>query len=219
MAISAKILETIPLFLGLSQSQIEDIASKAHFNQRHFKKGAMIIEEGQQCDGLMIITEGWFEVDTASDNHAYHLTELIQAPMMIEPDKLFGLSLHYRANFRAYTTCETICIPKDKLMQLFTDYIIVRINLMNAICRRTQQLERRPWQNTIDDLQKRITNFIKQRSNHPVGKKTLYIKMIQLATELNASRLDVSIALNAMADAEKIILKRGIVEVPALQLL
>ena len=43
--------------------------------------------------------------------------------------------------------------------------------------------------------------------------------MRQLATELNLSRLEVSIALNELQQQEKLILRRGIIEVPALQIL
>jgi hypothetical protein len=43
--------------------------------------------------------------------------------------------------------------------------------------------------------------------------------MVQLAKEVGYARLEISKALNALADAERIILKRGIIEIPALQLL
>ena len=43
--------------------------------------------------------------------------------------------------------------------------------------------------------------------------------MVQLAEETNYTRLEISQALNAMEKEEKIILKRGIIEVPMLQLL
>jgi DNA-binding GntR family transcriptional regulator len=43
--------------------------------------------------------------------------------------------------------------------------------------------------------------------------------MKKLAFHLGCSRLEVSNALNALADQERLILKRGIIEIPALQLL
>lgn len=203
----------------MSQRQIEEIAHETHFNLHHHKKGTTIIDAGVVCDSLVIVTEGWIEIDTFADNNSYHLTEIVQAPQNIEPDKLFGLSPCYHSTYRAYTSCESITIPKESLNTIYTQSVIARLNLMNAICRRAQQLERQPWKIAPDDLKERIARFIKNHSHYPAGKKTLYIKMKQLAMELNASRLDVSIALNIMAEEEKIILKRGIIEVPALQLL
>ncbi|MBQ0073215.1 MAG: Crp/Fnr family transcriptional regulator [Prevotella sp.] len=219
MSISVKLIESLPLFLGMTSKQLNEIAKTAHFSQRHCKKGSVIATEGDVCNPLLAVMDGWIETDTSSDNKSYHMKELLQGPEIIEPDKLFGLSQHYHTTYRAYTACEIIGIPKEVLNQLFTEYLIVRINLMNLICRKSQILERSPWKNQKEDLQDRIAMFIRQHSMQPTGKKTLYITMTQLASELNTSRLEVSIALNKMAEAERIILKRGIIEVPTLQLL
>ena len=50
-------------------------------------------------------------------------------------------------------------------------------------------------------------------------KKSLKIKMERLAHELNDSRLDVSKALNKMESENLVILHRGLVEIPAFELL
>lgn len=219
MQLNHKDLLGIPIFLGLSEKDLMDIARNTRFNLRHHKKGSTIVEEGDTCNSLISVIEGWMEIDTYSDNRAYHLEELVQATQTLEPDKLFGISPRYHSICRAYTTCESISIMKEELTQIFNHYMIVRLNYLNLICRRNQQLERQPWQPKNPALTDRIATFIKQRSMYPAGRKVLHIKMAQLAEELNVSRLDVSNALNDMNRADKIIQRRGMVEVPALQLL
>ena len=219
MQLNHKDLLGIPLFLGLSEKDLMDIACNTRFNLRHHKKGSTIVEEGDTCNSLISIIEGWMEIDTYSDNKAYHLKEIVQATQTLEPDKLFGISPRYHSIYRAYTTCESISIMKEELTQIFNNYSIVRLNYLNLICRRTQQLERQPWQPKPTTLTDRIATFIKQRSMYPAGRKVLHIKMTQLAEELNVSRLDISNALNEMNRTDKIIQRRGMIEVPALQLL
>ncbi len=219
MQLTHKQIATLPLFLGLSSHNLEEIERSVRFTTKYHKKGSVITNEGDMCTALVFVNTGWLEIDTCSNNRSYHLEELIQAPQMIEPDKITGLSQHYHSTYKAYTACESVSINKEDLMRLLSEQMIVRINFLNAVCRRTQQLERIPWQAASGSLTDRIILFIKQRSLYPAGRKVLHIKMAQLATELNASRLDISYALNELHNAEKIILRRGMVEVPALQLL
>jgi CRP/FNR family transcriptional regulator, cyclic AMP receptor protein len=219
MQLNYQKLTEIPIFLGLSDKDLVDISRTTRFNLRHHKKGSTIVEEGDACSTLISVVDGWIEIDTYADNRSYHLEEIVQATQILEPDKLFGLSLHYHSTCRAYTTCESISISKEELMLIFDHYMIVRLNYLNLICRRAQKLEHHPWQQRSTELTERIVLFLKQHSLYPAGRKVLHIKMSQLANELNVSRLDVSNALNAMNKADKIIQRRGMMEIPSLQLL
>ena len=219
MILNATQISSVPIFIGLTNADLDKIATEAHFDMRHYKKGSVIVSEYEKCESLLFITRGWVETDTYSDSRSYHIKELAQGPLVVEPEKLFGMTQHFRANYTAYTACTIISIPKAQLLQLLEQYVIVRMNLLNIVCRKTQLLESQPWQRRGSDARERIKMFIQHHSHTPTGKKTLYIKMVQLAEETNYTRLEISQALNAMEKEEKIILKRGIIEVPMLQLL
>lgn len=219
MAVTTKHIESLPLFIGLTNEELRQIVKNVHFTQLHRKKNTAICSEGEMASSLMFVSTGWLKIETWSDDRLYHIVERMQAPQVLEADKLFGMRCYYRSTYIAETVCEVLAISKDSLMMLLSQYLVVRINFLNMICHKTQRYERQPWQTQSDDLQKRITLFIKQHCRYPAGHKTLYIKMTQLAHELNVKRLEVSNALNAMEQAERIILKRGIIEIPALQLL
>lgn len=219
LVIAKEELEICPLFLGLSTAEINEIIHKVHISPKMHKKGSIIAEEGAACDCLLYITDGWIEIETTSDDKSYKLKELLQAKHLVEPDKLYGLKHSYNSTYKAYTACTSYSINKDSFMKLMRDYLIVRINVMNIICRNSQTYEHLLWGPKSNMLEKQIIQFIKQRCTSLIGRKTLYIKMTQLAHELNATRLEVSGVLNKLADEEKIILKRGIIDVPALQLL
>lgn len=219
MVETIELLKNSPLFLGMTQGELDEVMKKMHLALHHHKKGSVIVSEGDECQGLVLLTEGWIEIDTFADNRSYRMTELVQAPQIIEPDKLFGLTRNYRSTYTAYTTCMSLIISKEEIAWLITNHMIARINLMNIICRKAQHLEHLPWKVRKPDIKEHIKLFIKHHCRYPAGKKVLRIKMTQLATELNANRLEVSKALNALAEEEKILITRNIVTVPALQLL
>ncbi len=215
----SELLKEMPLFIGLSKNDLVNVVQNTHYNRKHYKKGSTIITEGDICDSLFIVTNGWICASTHNDNHAYRIEETIQSLIMLEPDKLFGMTTTYHSSYFAHTTCEAIEITKEEIIRLTEQYLIVRLNLLNIICRKTQHLEHLPWMKCTNNATSAIIAFVKKHVYYPAGKKVLHIKMLQLAKELGYSRLEISNALNGLADAERIILKRGIIEIPALQLL
>ena len=133
MVETTELLKNSPLFLGLTQGELNDVTQDAHLALHHHKKGSAIVSEGDECQGLVIVVEGWIEIDTYADNRSYRMTELMQAQQMLEPDKLFGLTRTYRSTYTAYTTCTSLIISKEELSRFITKYLIVRINIMNII--------------------------------------------------------------------------------------
>jgi CRP-like cAMP-binding protein len=214
-----EIIAQLPIFMGLSEKEIAEIASNVPFAQHHHKKGATIIDAESVCNELIIVTSGTMDCETESDDNSYRLVENLHAIHTLEPDKLYGLEQRYRSAYRATSPCESIAIAKEKFHELIDKYLIVRLNYMNMICRKAQKLEHNPWKACSSDMKQRIAKFVKDRSQHPAGSKKLFITMVRLANEMGCSRLEISAALNELADLERIILKRGIIEIPALQLL
>lgn len=219
MLISTDDIKRLPLFTGMTESQLNTIATEIHFNVRHHKRGCTYISEYDAAQSLVLTTHGWTDIHTCSDNHAYRMVERVDSPLMIEPDKLFGLTTNYHSSYVAHTSCDTLSISKEQLLSLLAQHLIIRLNFLNAISRQSQHFESLAWQGNNTDHCLCVANYIKHRCRYPYGHKTLYITMRQLATELNLSRLEVSIALNELQQQEKLILRRGIIEVPALQIL
>ncbi len=219
MAIKQSDIKALPLFLGVTQTELVKICSSCHLVMRHHSRGTMIVREDDACDELLFLAKGTAHTDTCSDDHSYYMRETVQPPYMFEPDKLFGLSPHYTSSCRAVTSCITIGLKKDELASLMEHHLIVRLNYLNAICRKAQISERLLWQPIEADTRQRICRFIKQHCSYPAGHKQLYIKVEQFAKELKVSRREVSATLKTLCREEKIIWKRGIIDVPALQLL
>jgi CRP-like cAMP-binding protein len=210
---------SLPLFIGLTKTELEEIVREYHFNLGHQKKGSVIVDENEVCQSLIFVVDGWVEVCTYNDPRVYRVVETMQTPMMIEPDKMFGLTQRYHSSYVAQTACDTIALPKEELMHMMERYLIVKLNMLNMLCRKIQVLERQPWRQRTIDLKARVIMFFREHVQYQAGKKIFYIKMTQLAMEVNDSRLNVSIVLNELERDERIILKRGIIEIPALQIL
>ncbi|MBP5454968.1 MAG: Crp/Fnr family transcriptional regulator, partial [Paludibacteraceae bacterium] len=115
--------------------------------------------------------------------------------------------------------CSILSIEKGEVVKLSEESEIFRINFLNILSTQSQKQQRNPWHRQPKELDKRIARFIETHCIRPVGHKTLKIKMERLAHEMNDSRLDVSRALNKMEQDNLVILHRGMIEIPAFELL
>jgi CRP-like cAMP-binding protein len=158
-----------------------------------------VIKENESCDRLYFLLNGTLDAESSADDHSYRFIEEVNAPEVLQPERLFGLHQRFTKNFICKTEVNLMTLEKGEVMKLSEEFGIFRLNLLNIISAQSQKLSRRPWQRVPQDIEHRITRFLESHCDRPAGPKTIYIRMADLARELNESRLDVSRALNRLS--------------------
>ena len=143
--------------------------------------------------------------------------EQIDAPYLIEPYSMFGRVGSYQRTYTAVTPCSFLMVDKQYIYTELGKYNICRMNLLNILSGRVQQLNSHIWSLDGMSLRERIIRFIKGLSDIQSGQKQLAIKMNDLATLMDATRLNVSKELNNMEADGKISLRRKEILIPALE--
>ncbi len=210
-------LQELPLFQGLSRNDVSEIVARTKFNFLKFPKNKIIAEEGDECRHLFFLVSGTVGVESWADNRRYAVVEEMQAPDILQPERIFGLSQHFTSTFSAVTGCNIIQLDKFEVLRLSEEYAIFRINLLNVISTRSQRLARFPWRAIPQDIRQKILRFIEMRCLRPAGNKTVVIKMETLAHEIHESRLNVSHTLNAMHNQGEIELSRNTIRIHSLE--
>lgn len=209
----------LPLFLGMGRSELADIEQDVQIGDTHARRGTILASENEACTALVLVARGTVMSSTRSDDHSYQIDETLQAPLLIQPENIFGIKQRYTSTFCAQTYCEVIRIEKPTVLKLMELSMTFRLNLMNIIATQSQRSSRRLWHQMSEDIEKRIIRFIKDRCIYPAGQKQLRTKMTVLARELGCSRLEVSEALHRLEEKQLLIVRRTIIEIPMLQLL
>ena len=209
----------LPLFLGMGRSELADIEQDVQIGDTHARRGTILASENEACTALVLVARGTVMSSTRSDDHSYQIDETLQAPLLIQPEHIFGIKQRYTSTFCAQTYCEVIRIEKPTVLKLMELSMTFRLNLMNIIATQSQRSSRRLWHQMSEDIEKRIIRFIKDRCIYPAGQKQLRTKMTVLARELGCSRLEVSEALHRLEGKQLLIVRRTIIEIPLLQLL
>ena len=216
MVLYDKLLQ-FTLFQGMSHADLMEVVGHTKFNFSKQPVGQRIVKEGDICNHLIFLTTGALSVETVSDDHTCRVCEVVNAPYVIQPEQLFGLTQRYTSTFKTCDDCSLITIDKQEVLLLLETQLVFRLNMLNSLAAVSQRLRHRAWRSAPQSLRNRITRFFFSRCLYPAGPKTFYILMTQLAAELNDSRLDISRALNEMEDDGLLTLHRGRIEIPMLE--
>jgi len=210
-------LSQFTLFQGMSRAELLQVAGNTRFDFQKLGPGLQVLKEGEVADKLHFLVSGVIDVSTCSDDRSYQVDERLQAPWLMQPEVLFGLSFRYTYSVRTHTECHFILLSKDEVLRLFDDILTFRLNLLNLLSTLAQQRGHRPWRRVSPPLTDRIARFFTDHSHYPAGRKEVHILMERLAVEVNDSRLDVSRALNDMQRRGLLELHRGRIVIPSLE--
>jgi CRP-like cAMP-binding protein len=75
-------------------------------------------------------------------------------------------------------------------------YEVFRMNLLNLLSNKAEQLHTHIWSISPQPLEGRLAHFVRSLCTTPHGPKALRIKMDDLATLLDDTRLNISRVLN-----------------------
>ena len=206
-----------PLFQGMSRDDLEQVAGHTRFGFSKINAGSTVVAEGEDCRQLYFLINGSLRVETTADDGGYMVAEQLEAPVILQPEVIFGYTQRYSHTYIAQTDANFIIVGKDEVLRLSEDFLVFRLNLLNMYATQTQKTSRMLWQYVPDSLEKRIVRFFARHCIYPAGPKVFHILMNRLASELNDSRLNVSRALNDLQREGKIVLRRGRVEIPLME--
>ncbi len=205
------------LFQGMSRTELMEVVGHTKLDFSKLAADKWLVKEGDACSHLIFLTSGTLMVQTVSDDHKCTVVERVNAPYVIQPERLFGLTQKYSSSFKTLTACNFISLDKQEVLLLLETQLVFRLNMLNMLAAETQRLHHNAWRSAPPTLRAVLVRFFFLRCVYPAGSKTFYVLMNQLAAELNDSRLDISQALNAMQHDGLLTLHRGRIEIPMLE--
>lgn len=186
----------LPLFQGMSKSEMSEVIEKAKFHFQQFADKEVLFRQGEECAQLVFLLKGELSSETLAPNTLFSLEESIIGPSIVEPSSLFGKRPCYKGTYTARGGASILTIDKQYIYGVLDQYEVFRMNFFNLLSSKTEQLYEKIWSITPQELEGRIIHFIRSVCNSPKGEKTLKVKMEDLAKLLDDTRLNVSNVLN-----------------------
>ena len=207
----------LPLFQGLCKNDFTNIIGKVKLHFRKYNADDIIVEQGEPCTQLIFLLNGEIISQATDAKHSYSLFETFESPFVIEPYSLFGMQTRYTATYRARRDVNVVTIDKSFVLSELNNYEIFRLNYLNILSNRAQVAYDKLWNSHIGSIQDKILNFLLLRAMKPEGEKVLKIKMEDLASLIDETRINVSKALNEMQEKGLVLLSRKEISIPSLE--
>lgn len=210
-----KRLLQLPLFQGLSKQDFTEIIEKVVFQFKSFPAKDLIAQQGETCNKLIYVLNGSICKQSQLSTQEYTIEEELSTPILIEPQSVFGLSTKYQASYSCLTDADVMIIDKKYVLSDLMHYSIFELNYINLLSSLIHAQHKLLWEDKqSNDLSDRFKRFVSSRMEYKSSPLTLYIKMEDLAFQLNDTRLNVSRMLNAFEDEGKVELKRKVIHIP-----
>lgn len=189
-------LMRMPLFQGMSRSELFEIIEQAVFHFRKVSDGRVVAEQGEQCHQLTFLMAGELVGETCIPDARLTFSETFTPYTAIETHSLFGRNPAYKATYRARGEVSLLGIDKRYVYTLLGSYEVFRINLINMLGSKVESQHRKLWDIGEQELEGRVARLIRSLCTTPQGDKVLNVKMEDLARLLDETRLNVSRLLN-----------------------
>lgn len=206
-----------PLFRGISEQDFNNILQKVKLEFCRYDEGTNIISAGDECNSFIFLLSGKVLSSRYSEEGSFTYEEVLDAPYLLEPYSLFGISTKYTRSYSTLSNISILKIDKQYVYSEFHKYNICRMNLLNMLSSRAQSLDKFIWSRKELSLPDRMTRFVLGLSETPTGEKHLQIKMNDFATLLDTTRINISKELNRLEAEGKLELRRKAIIIPALE--
>lgn len=198
----------IPLFQGISTTDLTEILEKVKIHFKKVSKGETFIREGEKCENIVFVINGSIESIFTGKNSKLIFKEKYLNTQIIEPYSLFGVQTQYTKSYCALTETDLVYIEKKYFLPQFRQYDIFNINILNLLCSRIQASNNKILLCNAYTPEEKILELFAKLSDFRSGEKVMQIKMEDLAKLIGETRLTTSKALNAMRDKNILSLKR-----------
>lgn len=207
----------LPLFQGINRGEFTEVAARIRIARHTLLPGMEVVGRGTPCDSLFFVVSGTVAACSDGDKGNYSFMERFHAPLVLQPERLFGLRTRYAHAFTAESEVRLLEVGKAAVRDVLFNYETFRLNYLNLVCSRLQQAQRHLWRALPEELPERFAQFLHVRCLKPAGYKELRIRMTDLAAELGTSRLSVSRMLNGLEDRGLLQLRRERIVMPSFE--
>ncbi|MBN1768897.1 MAG: Crp/Fnr family transcriptional regulator [Prolixibacteraceae bacterium] len=153
-------LTTLSLFAGLDEKQIESLLNLIVFQNKRYGPNSLVVSQGEQCNRLMILTDGMVKGEMAGADGRSLKIEDLHAPTVLAPAFIFGRKNHYPVNIITYNEAKFIVIYKTELLKLFQLNNTVLQNFLGMISSRAQFLSEKLRFHSFKSLRSKLAFYL-----------------------------------------------------------
>lgn len=128
----------LPLFQGLSTTQLTSILEKIPFHFKKYRPNEYIIHQGDPCDEIVFVLSGRVRVITPVFKESILIAEDFEAPYTIPFYRFFGLETIHQVGVYAQGAVGVMTLNKENFLRVIENNRIMLINALNILSTHAQ---------------------------------------------------------------------------------
>ncbi|MBW2003382.1 MAG: Crp/Fnr family transcriptional regulator [Deltaproteobacteria bacterium] len=196
----ASIISAIPIFKGLQEGKLSDLAEIAV--EKHFSKGQIIFLEGDEGKGFFVVYSGLVKIYKISSEGKEKILRLVKPYGIFGPVPVFSGET-YPASADAMKSTKALFFPRNVFINLIKKNPDIALNMLDALSDRLRQFTIQVENLSLKEIPSRLAAYFlhvsKEESRHDVF--TLEIPKGQLANLLGTIPETLSRIFSKMREA------------------
>ncbi len=168
-------LNALPLFMGMNAEDLVAIIHHENITVDALEPNEVFAHQGDSCSRLAILMRGSMLVSTTTEDGMMCCEEKITAPMLLEPDILYGIQRSWSSTITALEDCYLLFVDKNNVGRLIARSETFRLNYLNALSSLSARRRQFQWAVPMMNPQHRLLHFLVSHTmfNHHGAKRYL----------------------------------------------
>lgn len=183
-----QLLIKCPIFAGITETEIEILLKKIHFQVKSYKKDEILVVAGEPVLNLLIIMSGVVRGEMIDFSGKTIKIEDIEAPKPLATAFLFGRENKFPVTVTANNDVKIISIPVVEFLKLLQLNTQILRNYLNSISSRAQFLSQKLHFLSFKTIRGKVAHFLLQHAGDKFHSVELKNTQQQLADLFGVTR-------------------------------
>jgi len=194
-----EILIHCPIFIGLTEEELEVIFSKSHHFTKTYEVGEIAAFSGETVNFLMVVLEGSMKGEMQDFSGKIIKIDDIVATRALAAAFIFGKQNKFPVNVMANEKTRLLYIPKYDFMKMLQADIRILQNFLNVVSSQTQMLASKLKFLSFKTIKGKIAQYILGLAGPDKDMVEIPLTQNDLAEQFGVARPSLARALGEMA--------------------
>lgn len=207
------ILAELPLFRGVTHERIASVVGTTRFHFLKYATGNVIAHAGESCTHVLFIISGKVKISISNTDERFRIIQTLEAPDVISPDFLFGLSTVYPGTVTALDNVSVVKVSKNDYLKILKSDEIFLFNFLNYLSMNAQKCVEGVLSMTNGSIEERLAMWVVAMTQPSAKDITIECKQRDLYSMFGVQRSSYMAAIERLVKSDIIKYEPGIIKI------
>lgn len=207
------ILADLPLFRGVTRERISSVVGTTRFHFLKYNPGELIAKAGEACTHVLFVISGSVRISISNSDERFRINQTLEAPDVVSPDFLFGLSTVYPGTVTAIDYVSVVKVTKNEYLKILYSDEIFLFNFLNYLSMNAQKCVEGVLSMTNGSIEERLAMWVVAMTQPSAKDITIECRQRDLYSMFGVQRSSYMAAIDRLVEGSVISYEPGTIKV------